>query len=277
MNGYERRDFMARFEKYTTHAAAAMLFHNSREFPEGFSPANIDIDSSRSALNYSLNKNATTLKECKIYFKKRLSEIYCYKNAELKTLGQWVITAPADLPTELERAFFQSAHDYMNSLYGEKNCIQSIVHMDEGVKNDKGEIVAGRPHLHYSFIPATENKKYLQKDGRGCISKQNHYKEKCCVHDIINKQHLREFNSGLQKMCNERGIKCTIANNATAGGNRSVAQLKDKTRIELLEKERNQLKEQLKELEYNKQNNPWSKGSSGWSKGEKTWNYEEEY
>ena len=78
-------------------------------------------------------------------------------------------------------------------------------------------------------------------------------------------------------MCNERGIKCTIANNATAGGNRSVAQLKDKTRIELLEKERNQLKEQLKELEYNKQNNPWSKGSSGWSKGEKTWNYEEEY
>lgn len=27
---------MARFEKYTTHSASAILFHNSREFPEGF-------------------------------------------------------------------------------------------------------------------------------------------------------------------------------------------------------------------------------------------------
>ena len=254
-----------------------MLYHNSREFPEGFSPANIDIDKSRTVLNYSLNKNATTLKECKAYFKNRLSEIYCYKNAELKTLGQWVVTAPADLTTEQTRAFFQAAHDYMNSMYGEQNCVQSIVHMDEGVKNDKGEIIAGRPHLHYSFIPATENKKYLHKDGRGCISKQNHYKEKCCVHDIINKQHLREYNSGLQKLCNERGIKCTIANNATAGGNRSVATLKDKTRIELLEKERIQLKDQLKEYEHKK--SPWSDSSSGWSKskGDKKWTFEPEY
>ena len=88
-NGYEREGvlyIMARFEKYTTHAAAAMLYHNSREVPEGFSPANIDIDKSRTVLNYSLNKNANTLKECKAYFRQRLSEIYCYKNVELKTL-----------------------------------------------------------------------------------------------------------------------------------------------------------------------------------------------
>lgn len=153
-----------------------MLFHNSREFSESFTPTNIDIDRTRTSLNYSLCENASTLKESKQYFKTRLSEIFCYNNKELKTLGQWVVTAPSDLVPEQEKDFFRTAHDYMNSLYGVKNCIQSVVHRDEGVKNDNGEIIAGKSHLHYSFIPAVRNKKFMRVDKRGCISKQNHYR-----------------------------------------------------------------------------------------------------
>lgn len=265
---------MARFEKYTTHGASAMLYHNSREFSESFTPQNIDIDKTRTPLNYSLCENASTLKESKQYFKQRLSEIYCYKNSELKTLGQWVVTAPTDLAPEQEKDFFQAAHDYMNTLYGTKNCIQSIVHRDEGVKDDRGEIIAGKCHLHYSFIPAVKNKKYMRVDKRGCISKQNHYKEKCCIHDIITPTHLKQFNAGLQKLCDERGIKCTIANGATSGGNRTVAELKDKTRVKILTKENEKLRQELKNHEHT--NSPWSNSRSGWSEkgGVKTWSHE---
>ena len=268
---------MARFEKYTTHGASAMLFHNSREFPSGFAPKNIDIDEARTSQNYSLCENATTLKESRDYYKQRLNEIYCYKNVELKTLGMWVVTAPADLAPEQEKDFFQAAHDYMDFLYGKENCVQSIVHKDEGIKNADGEIVEGKAHLHYSFVPAVENKKYLQVDKRGCISKQNHYQEKCCIHDIVTPTHLKNFNSGLQQLCDERGIKCTIANGATSGGNRTVAELKDKTRVEILTKENEHLREQVKSKEHT--TSPWSDSSrSGWSKGaNKEWQNEKEY
>lgn len=266
---------MARFEKYTTHGASAMLFHNSREFPEGFTPKNIDIDKSRSNQNYNLCKNATTLKESKGYFKSRLGEIYCYKNAELKTLGQWVITAPADLAPAQEREFFEAARDYCDTLYSQKNCVQCIVHKDEGIKNASGVIVEGKAHMHYSFVPAVPNKKYMQPDGRGCISQQNHFREKCCVHDIITPSHLKGFNTGLQKLCDERGIKCTIGNGATSAGNRTVSELKEKTRVSILTKENEKLKDQIETLQHNKTSLSWVNSQASWKKGEdKKWSQE---
>ena len=43
-----------------------------------------------------------------------------------------------------------------------KNCIQCVVHVDEGVKDHSGNHIAGAHHMHYTFIPAVQNKSYMK-------------------------------------------------------------------------------------------------------------------
>lgn len=264
---------MARVEKYTAGSVSYILRHNSRECPKP--PSNIEIEPERSKQNYTLSSHGNTAKECYGYYKQRLSEVYVYGNKAVNTMASWVITAPADLSESKLKDFFEAATDYCNSLYGEKNVVQAVVHMDEGVKNSEGVIVAGRPHLHYSFIPGVKNNRYLKRNAHGNITEMARYEEKVCANDLLNKKHLQNWHSNFQKFLEKRGIKCSVINGATSGGNRTVAELKDKTKIELLTKEKEQLKHKIKDLEKSKEraSSPWTH-TAGWSKGDKTWENE---
>lgn len=266
---------MARVEKYTSGAVSYQLRHNTRECPKP--PSNIEIESERTPLNYTLISHGSTAKECYEYYKQRLSEVYVYGNKAVNTMASWVITAPADLSETQEKDFFEAATDYCNSLYGEKNVIQAVVHKDEGIKNSKGVIVAGRPHLHYSFIPVVQNNRYMKPNAHGNITEIARYQEKVCANDLINKRHLQNWHKDFQELLNIRGIKCSVINGATSGGNRTVSELKDKTKIELLTHEKEQLQKIINDLEKSnsieRSTSPWSH-SAGWSKGDKTWENE---
>ena len=69
-----------------------------------------------------------------------------------------------------------------------KNCIQCVVHVDEGVKDHSGNHIAGAHHMHYTFIPAVQNKSYMKPNKKGNITKQNTFEEKVSSDALLNKK-----------------------------------------------------------------------------------------
>ena len=280
---------MAAFEKYTDNAVIYEMRHNTRENPRP--PKNVDIDSDRSEYNYALHPadRGSTARENKDYYNQRMQEVYHYNRADVKTACQWVITAPKDLPPEQEEDFFRETYAYLNSLYGEENVLQAVVHYDEGIKNETGEIIAGQPHLHYMFVPVIENKGYMKPNKSGNITTAATYQEKVCADQLINKKHLQSFHPDYQKWLDERGIHCTVHSGVTGGKNRTVDELKyttrelekAKARVSELEKENEILKERVLSLEHeltkqqekDVEKNAWG-SVSGWGEVNQEWEEE---
>jgi hypothetical protein len=248
---------MAALKKYTHKQVIYILRHNSREHPKP--PSNVDIDPKKSMWNYYLSpvRHGCDARSCKAYYRWRLNQLYHMNRRDVKTVCQWIVTAPKDLDTEEFHNFFQSTYDFLNSLYGEENCIQCIVHFDEGVKDSSGKIIAGRPHLHYLFIPAVKNPKYGKKNKKGNLTEIAKYKEKVCADQLISLSHLQRFHPLFQKWINKNGPKCTVHSGVTKGKNKTVKELKQETKqmlaarekIKALEEENTQHKEAISGLQ----------------------------
>lgn len=234
---------MAAFRKHYNAAVYSLLKHNNRE---ALNPSNTDIDPKRQKFNYSLTPpdRGTTLAENKEYYSNRLNEVYHYKRDTLVTCGEWIVTAPIDLPKEQEEAFFKACYDFFNSKYGEKNVFHCSVHYDEGIKNDQGEVIWGKPHMHYMFIPIVS-----------CPEKKG-YTEKVCSKELIDRKHLLTIHPELQRYIEQQGIPCNVNPKNTEGKNRSVRELKKESReylvamerIKALERENTALKKELEIL-----------------------------
>lgn len=186
-------------EKYTKTAVGHMLRHYNRT---ALNCGNEDIDRLRSGLNYNLSP-ARGMVDVD-YYKKRLAEVKCQNRADVKTLCDWVITLPKmDFAEEEERLFFQSAYDFMEIRYGEKNIISAWIHKDE----------AGQPHMHFCFIPV-------------CMDKKKHI-EKVSAKEVITRHELKVIHKEMAMHLNQIiGYDVGILNGATTGGNKTVAELK---------------------------------------------------
>lgn len=232
---------MASSEKFTDGAVCNQIRHCNREIEND---RNKDIDPNRTHLNYSLTpKRDMTEFE---YYKHRKSELYCYNRADVKTMVGWIVTAPKELKTkEEEKAFFESTYKFLENRYGKENVISATVHYDEGKmekvknrwgeyeKNENGEIktelVLGRPHLHFNFIPVSKdnNPKHIQE-------------EKICCNDVMTKIELQHFHTDLSKATN-----CPYVLNGSTkaqGRNYTVAEMKERYEI-------NKELERLREIE----------------------------
>mgnify|MGYP002914035806 FL=1 len=165
-------------------------------------PENMDIEKDRTVQNYSLlpQREISSYE----YYRQRKSELYCYNRADVKVMAGWIVTAPKDLPMSEMEKFFNVTYEFLSERYGEKNCVQAVVHNDEG----------GQPHIHFLFIPAAADKK--------------HGGEKICANDVLNKAELRNFHSALQKYLLDHGVQANILTGITKtqGGNRTVRELK---------------------------------------------------
>ena len=203
-------------EKYQRSAVGHMLRHYNR-WVMNF--GNKDIDHLRSDLNYDLapQRRMSDIE----YYQKRLSEVKCQNRADVKTLCDWVITLPkGNFSEEQERRFFQTAYDFMTKRYGEKNVISAWVHKDE----------SGQPHMHFAFIPICHDKKKSI--------------EKVSAKEVLTRTDLQNIHPEMAA-CMERvfGHDIGILNGETAGGNKTVMELKTrelKQEVEAL----NSLKEQ---------------------------------
>ena len=153
---------MAALTKHTEQSVSRNLRHNTHDYPEGYSPSNTDIDPERTHLNRALHPADRGLDptDCSLslkYYHERMKEVYKMDRKDTVCTAEWCVTAPPDLEPGKEMEFFESSYRFLNQMYGgEKNCIQCICHFDEGVKNAEGVIVAGRPHMHYTFIVTKE-------------------------------------------------------------------------------------------------------------------------
>jgi plasmid recombination enzyme len=235
---------MAANQKFSMQAVYNQLKHVSREIKY---PKNIDIDKSRTHLNYSLhpNRNMTELE----YLKKRLSEIHIHSDRQdINYMSGWVITKPKDLSDEYEEIFFKACYEFLIKRYGgEQNVVSADVHKDE----------SGEPHLHFCFIPVTDYEpnenlvkivNYFKKNPdanntkaaaelgisrktvrryRNCTDKDIKF-EKLSAKSVINKADLQSFHQDLQRYLDKHKIPAKVYTGITKaqGGNMTVEQLK---------------------------------------------------
>lgn len=211
---------MAHLAKYTRAAAGHMHNHYARsELYREVKRSNENIDPTRTHLNYNLAAELQPLRPGQ-YMTKRLSEVRCQKREDVNIMCDWVITEPQDLLHQnRDREFFEATYAFLRDRYGSNNVLSAYVHMDEVT-----------PHMHFSFIPVTEDKK------RGG--------EKVSAKEVINRTELQRFHSELQQHLEEvLGCRVPILNEATKEGNQSIDELKRGSALKKLEETEFQLTE----------------------------------
>ncbi len=220
---------MANYAKYTKGAMGHMLKHYERAKDvngEYLKFGNQDIDPERTLQNYNLAPEHNQLG----FIHERLDEVYCMKRKDVNVMCSWVVTAPKDLEPERERDFFKEAYSFLEEKYGKENVVSSYVHMDEK-----------SPHMHFCFMPVVPD----QKRGGYKVSAK----------ECVTRTDLAQFHDQLQDRMNEKGLRCSIINEATAEGNMAVKELKQGTAREELKKVRRATKEEqarLKDLQVKK-------------------------
>lgn len=123
---------------------------------------------------------------------KRLSEIKVMNRADVKHLGQWVITMPNDLDPALRDLFFSAVYDFFKQEYGKENIIYAVVHLDETT-----------PHMHLGAVPVALNDKG-----------QEHLSAK----KVFTKNHLQHIHANCQKFCESRlGCEVNLLNGESLG------------------------------------------------------------
>lgn len=134
--------------------------HNQRESKNS---KNIDIDKSRSELNYDLHNDKN------INYKQRTDDIikenYTGKKAIRKdavVMTSTIITSDKDFFNRLgeqeTKRFFEESYNKLKDIYGERNIISACVHMDEKT-----------PHMHLTAVPMTQEGKLSAKE---CFSRE---------------------------------------------------------------------------------------------------------
>jgi hypothetical protein len=221
-----------------TPSVGRTLEHNCRtsdlEHPDR-KRGNDNINSAKTCDNYDLADELRNGKSAQQYFAEKFKaakEDYQQKEGkELRkdavTMCGWVVTVPKDLPPEKHEQFFKSAFEFMCDRYGKDNVIAANVHLDETT-----------PHLHFCFMPLVEDKKYGGT--------------KLCAKNLETPTKLKQINKDITKYLEDE-LQCPvhILNGATAGGNKSIAELKAEQLQEQnrLEQERNrQLQERHEQL-----------------------------
>ncbi|GHV23858.1 hypothetical protein AGMMS49959_18410 [Planctomycetales bacterium] len=189
---------MAHKQKFSMANVSGLLRHCERK---NKNYGNEDIDKSKSAENYDLIDRNNSFD----YLKQRLSEISVYNRSDVVVLVDWIVTKPKEFDGD-ERKFFEETVNFLNDRYGEKNAVFAIVHKDEKT-----------PHLHYSFVPATPDKKHPDR-------------EKCSAKEVITRGDLLTFHPDLSKHL-ERvfGYDVGIENGATKDGHFDIPELKAAT------------------------------------------------
>ncbi len=190
-------------EKYDRGAVTRMFAHYDRSHPGSKS----NIDTAKTALNYNAAAEDQPLAQHD-FLDKRLSQVKVQNRKDVNVMCDWVITAPQTLEDHEYDTFFRETYRFMSARYGKENVISAYVHMDET-----------QPHMHFSFIPVTMDKKK--------------HRPKVCAKELLNKQDLRTIHDDINAYMTEIfGRDIGMKNGATALGNVTVDTLrKNKAKI----------------------------------------------
>lgn len=170
--------------KFTKAQTGHILNHCNRDKEAPCNRSNERIDPERTGQNYNLMEREQSPQE---YLTQRLGEVYHMDRDNINVMCDWVVTLPKDFDGD-SRDFFIHTVDFLNERYGGENCIGAFVHMDETT-----------PHLHYSFMPVTEDK-----------NPKHEQDYKLNAKEVIDRQELKDIHPDLQKYLRERMPDKTI-------------------------------------------------------------------
>jgi len=210
---------MANVQKHAKGAIGNLSKHYERaknEKGEYVDFGNQEIDTTKTHLNYNLAPKREISQGQ--FIKQRCSEVKCLNRKDVKVMCSWVVTQPKELPPEESRKFFEESYTFLNNRYGgEKNVISSYVHMDEKT-----------PHMHFSFIPVTHDKKKNI--------------DKVASSEVVNRLDLQTFHNDLDKHMEKAfGRNIGILNEATKEGNKEIHELKQAERLKESDKLKNDI------------------------------------
>src|SRR5699024_8595737 len=134
---------------------------------------NIDIDKFKTAMNYSLLKEQM-FEDYNKRIKERLEEGYQGKRkirSDAIKLVDGLITSDdvffEDMSEDETRQFFEDALEFIKVEYGEENIMYATVHLDEKT-----------PHMHFGFVPLTEDGRLSAKEVLGNKKKMSLLQDK---------------------------------------------------------------------------------------------------
>lgn len=246
---------MASIKKVTADSGgvARLLRHNNRD-SRYHSKSNPDIDPTLSDRNYSLSPDRPCTPQ--EYYKVRLDTVYLYKRKDVVTLAEVVCTLPRNIrldDTEAQREFFQQTYNFLVQRYGgqyEENVVSCCVHLDEGKRRpvlnrftgepelnpdgtEKTELICGRPHLHFDFIPC------VKIDMERELAKKHHdpkiekYTEKVCCSKVLTAREYKVFHPQWERYLRTNATLDSVKNaevrtgiTKQQGGNISVEKYK---------------------------------------------------
>ncbi len=171
--------FVAHLQKFKSNDIKGLEVHFERS-SENLS--NKDIDRNRTGLNVDLLGNGTPLH-------KRVSELvdgrYNPKGTKLRAdavqMCSVVVSASADvfktLSNEAVRRYFEEATEWLCKEFGRENAVGAYIHMDEAT-----------PHLHFAFVPLTED-------------------NRLCAKEIVDRNRLQRLQEALPRYLQEAGYK----------------------------------------------------------------------
>ena len=156
-----------RFQKRKAGGVAACERHNERK-KEAYK-SNPDIDMERSKNNYHL------IAPPKYTYKKEINrmvaEAGCRTRKDSVMMVETLITASPEfmnqLPPEEQKAYFQTALDFISERVGKQNILSAVVHMDERT-----------PHMHLCFVPLTRDHRLSAKEVIGGRDKLVEWQDK---------------------------------------------------------------------------------------------------
>ena len=201
---------MAEIVKYPAYAIGRLILHSNRREDDGVIHENRNIDNERTHLNYYLKEGGVE------DIKRRLEEVPHLNKKNIVSLCEFMIAKPPDVKKEDERRFFESVYSFMKNDFGEENIMDVVIHKDEIT-----------PHMHGYFIPV-----FKDKSGN----------ERLCAKELINRTYLRSMHTRLAKYTEkDLGYPVSILTGATAGGNRTILELKNDTLKKEIESQQRKL------------------------------------
>ena len=174
-------------------SAAGLISHATRHDGRDVNYSNPDIDTTKSADNYTVGRWKNSTRSVEYFLSSRLKELdRIHKPKRIRkdrvTRIGFCVTAPEGLKSWEEPRFFRMAHEEIaKTCGGRENVTGGFVHVDEKHQyydKLKGEYVMSRAHMHEFGIPWT--------DEHGVNAKH-----------FMTRERMRDLNQRIEKRCME--------------------------------------------------------------------------
>lgn len=173
-----------------------------------------NVDKEKTCLNYNLCPREVSAIE---YWQARYDQSKHSNQKKTAVMSDIVLTEPKGLTEEQSKQFFKASYEFLSERYGEDNIVSAWVHCDEP---------DAQRHLHLCMLP---------------INKETN---RCSARGVFFKEELQAVHSELQThLDSSLEFSAQVMNGATAGGNKTIQELK----AESLAKENRELQDRLRE------------------------------